>query len=217
MNPPGITAPEPPPVDGTPSAAGAKCLAETWKEKGQVAPGSWLPFPASFEPNSSRPEQGIEQAEGAAETDRQFIAQIRTVHRKNFGDEEEIGQAPESLFQPSKRPEAPLDNDLVRQLLAGHEADSLLDEFRQMSTSFPFVIVPAQLAARELYVERPMLFLAIMTTASWRNHNCQMLLDTVYRKELAERTIISPRRTLGLVQSVLVYLSWYIRVCPQSP
>ncbi|KAL1656065.1 hypothetical protein SLS61_001135 [Didymella pomorum] len=36
-----------------------------------------------------------------------------------------------------------------------------------------------------------------------------MSLDAIYRQELANRTIIRPRRNLGLVQSVLVYLSWY--------
>jgi hypothetical protein len=39
-----------------------------------------------------------------------------------------------------------------------------------------------------------------------------MSLDTLFRKELAQRTIITPRRTLGLVQSLLVYLSWYVTI-----
>ncbi|KAH7081339.1 major facilitator superfamily domain-containing protein [Paraphoma chrysanthemicola] len=77
-----------------------------------------------------------------------------------------------------------------------------------MSTSFPFVVAPSSISACELYAERPMLFLAIMTVASSRNHEQQMRLDAIYRRELAQRTIIAPRRTLGLVQSVLVYLSW---------
>lgn len=112
------------------------------------------------------------------------------------------------MFQASKRREDPIDHDLVKQLLADQEGDTLLDEFRQMSASFPFVIVPPGVSARQLHTEKPMLLLAILTTASWRDHRRQMLLDIVYRRELAERTIIRPRRTLGLVQSVLVYLSW---------
>ncbi|KAF2030963.1 MFS general substrate transporter [Setomelanomma holmii] len=76
-----------------------------------------------------------------------------------------------------------------------------------MSASFPFIIVPSDIDAQRLYDERPMLLLAILIVASSRDHQQQMLLDTVYRRELAQRTIIAPRRTLGLVQSVLVYLS----------
>jgi hypothetical protein len=84
----------------------------------------------------------------------------------------------------------------------------LLDSYRQMSASFPFVIVPPGVKAQELYQKKPMLLLATIIAASSQQHQRQMLLDTIFRKELAERTIITPRRTLGLVQSVLVYLSW---------
>jgi Ni,Fe-hydrogenase maturation factor len=191
-----------------PQSASARTLHGTWKEQRKVAPGSWLPFPSSFEQSASRPEKGIEQAEGDAEADHEYIEKIRTVHRQNFGDEEDLGHAPESLFQPSKRREAPVENDLVQQLLESHEAELLLVDYRQMSASFPFVIVPPSMTASQLYDEKPMLFLAVILTASWRDHQRQMLLDVAFRRELAERTIISPRRTLGLVQSVLVYLSW---------
>ncbi|KAF2823162.1 hypothetical protein CC86DRAFT_329762 [Ophiobolus disseminans] len=212
VNPPArptVDIQEPTPATGNSAPKRGNGLAETWRQQGHVAPGSWLPFPASFEPGSSRPEQGIEQAEGAAEADRQYVEKIRTVHRHNFGDSEDSSHAPESLFQPSKRAEPPIENELLQQLLADHEADALLSEFRLMSTSFPFVIIPPGMTAHDLHVERPMLFLAVIMTASWREHQRQMMLDTVFRRELAERTIISPQRTLGLVQSLLVYLSWY--------
>ena len=186
-------------------------FAEEWAQQGPVAPGSWIPLPVSFEQDSALPEQpSIEQAASAAETDRQYVENVRSVHRHNFGDEEDLAHGPESLFQPSKRPDAPIKNNIVQQLLEDEEADGLLDEYRQMSASFPFIIVPASMNAHQLHVERPMLFLAIVTVASWRDHQRQMQLDGIYRRELAERTIISPRRTLGLVQSVLVYLSWFV-------
>lgn len=77
-----------------------------------------------------------------------------------------------------------------------------------MSDSFPFVPLAPNISARQLYHEAPMLFLAMITAASWREHKRQMSLDAVYRQELANRTIMRPRRNLSLVQSVLVYLSW---------
>jgi hypothetical protein len=183
-----------------------KTLHGTWQATKAVAPGSWLPFPASFEQNTSRPEKEIEQAAGDAEADREYIEKIRTVHSHNFGDGED--NAPQSLFQPSKRREPPINNELVQQILASGDADALLDGYRQMSASFPFVVIPPSMNATQLYSERPMLFLAIILAACWQNHQRQMLLDIVYRKELAERTIISPRKTLGLIQSLLIYLSW---------
>lgn len=178
------------------------------KTQKPLAPGSWLPFPSSFEQESARPEKDIEQAEGGEEADQEYLKKLRSIH--NFGDADDIRQGPEGFFRPSKRQEAPIENELVQQMLIVHEADTLLGEFRHMSESFPFVIVPLDMTAGRLHAEKPMLFLAIITVASWRDHVRQMSLDSIYRKELAHRTIIAPKRTLGLVQSVLVYLSWYV-------
>jgi hypothetical protein len=202
-------------AESRPSGAGHIPSWSGWKKQGSVAPGSWLPFPSSFEQSTSRPEQAIEQAEGDVETDRQYLEKIRTIH--SYGDAEDLNHAPEGMFQPSKQREPPIKNDLVQQLLSTHEADALLNEYRQMSASFPFVIVPPNITANALHLEKPMLCLAIITAASWQNHKRQMTLDTIYRTELAHRTIISPRRTLGLVQSVLVYLSWYVTMLLEQP
>jgi hypothetical protein len=76
--------------------------------------------------------------------------------------------------------------------------------------------VPPNLTAQDLHHEKPMLCLAILTATSWQNHQRQMLLDVIYREELAHRTIISPKRTFGLVQSVLVYLSWYVMLSKRT-
>lgn len=151
---------------------------------------------------SDRPE-----APNGDAVDHQFIERIRTIH--NFGNNDDLTQAPEGLFQPSKRPEAPIDHDLVQQLLRDHEADALMNEYRDMSASFPFVIIHPDTSAEHLHNSKPMLLLAVLTVASWRDHKRQMKLDEIFRKELAHRTMVAPRRTLGLVQSVLVYLSWY--------
>tara|TARA_R110002003_G_scaffold251_4_gene17795 strand:+ start:5083 stop:5724 length:642 start_codon:yes stop_codon:yes gene_type:complete len=194
------------PVVDPPSTDRLAPLPQKWKKQGAVAPGSWIPFPSSFEQSSSRPERGIEQAKDDAETDRQFVESVRSIHRHS--ENEDLHDSPEGLFQPSKRREEPIEDDLVQHLLLGLEADALLDDFRQMSASFPFVIVSPNMTAQDLHAEKPMLLLAILTVASSRNHERQLLLDAIYRRELAQRTIISPRRTLGLVQSVLIYLSW---------
>jgi hypothetical protein len=182
---------------------------DIWRKQGTVAPGSWLPM-VSWDSNTSKPdranEQPIEQAQDGAEADRQYLESLRTIH--NFGDREVVSQAPEGIFRPSKRPEPPIEDDLVKQLLATGEADVLLNQYREMSATFPFVILPHGVTSNELHDSKPMLLLAMLTVASCEDHTRQMKLDGIYRTELANRTIISPRRTLGLVQSVLVYLSW---------
>ena len=148
--------------------------------------------------------QHAEEGEDAA--DRQYIEQIRSIH--NFGDPGECTQYSESLFRPSKRREEPIEHELVNALLTSGEADDLIHKYRIMSNSFPFVPLASNVSSRQLNETAPMLFLAMITAASWRDHQRQMTLDAIYRQELANRTIVRPRKNLGLVQSVLVYLSW---------
>lgn len=178
-----------------------------------------MPLPTSFEqsdpPDEESPAHVTRQAEETheqpsyeTEADRQYFEEIRSVH--NFGNGGDLNSAPQSLFQPSKAQEPPIEHALVQQLLNTQEADALLNKYGSMSASFPFVIVPAGMTAHELHRERPMLFLAMIIAASWQDHMRQMSLDVIFRRELAERTIITPKRTLGLVQSVLVYLSWCV-------
>lgn len=178
---------------------------EIWRRQRTVAPGSWMPTP-SFDPIASHFETHVEQPSDNAEADRQYLEGIRGVHR--YADRETASQIPDGPFRQTKRREEPIDDDLIRHLLVSGEAELLMNEYRHMSSTFPFVVIPPCLTSIDLHAERPMLFLAVMVVASWKDHPQQKKLDVVYRAELAHRTIVQPRRTLGLVQSVLVYLSW---------
>jgi hypothetical protein len=162
-----------------------------------VAPGSWM---------SIEPQSRSEQTSDDAEVDRQYVEDIRGIH--GFDDQQSAGQNPEGPFRSTRRPEEPIDDELVKNLLASGEAESLMKEFRLMSITFPFVVIPQELSSTDLHTERPMLFLAVMTVASWKDYPQQRKLDMIYRTELAHRTMIRPRKTLGLVQSILVYISW---------
>ncbi|KAI4644467.1 hypothetical protein J4E93_006370 [Alternaria ventricosa] len=181
--------------------------AERWRNRGfaNVAPGSWMPTP-SYEPNAVQSDKSAEDGSASAEVDRQYLEDIRSIHR--FDDREDVSNPPEGLFKNSKRPEAPIEHDVVDFLFVSGEAETLLDEYRNMSATFPFVMIPPQITAKQLHEHRPMLSLAVLLVASWRHHKRQMTLDGIFRTELANRTFINPHKTLGLVQSVLVYLSW---------
>ncbi|EUC49616.1 hypothetical protein COCMIDRAFT_33041 [Bipolaris oryzae ATCC 44560] len=165
-----------------------------------VATGDWM----SVEPQS---EARLGRISDDAEVDRQYLEEIRGIH--GFNDRQTAGQSSEGPFRLTKRLEDPIDDDLVRSLLASGEAESLMKEFHSMTVTFPFVVICQQLSGIDLHTERPMLFLAIMTVASWKDYSQQRRLEAIYRTELAHRTMVRPRKTLGLVQSVLVYLSWY--------
>jgi len=206
---------QPTPAPAEPSVLPAAGNASTPKTSSPVrpagpgswsAPGSWLPFSSLFAREPSPPEHDAETSQRDAEPTHQFLEKLRVIH--NFGDDTDLTRPPDAVFQSTARLEPPIDDDVVKGLLSNGEAEALLIEYRSMSKSFPFVPVPSSVTAQELSVMKPMLFLAIVTVSSWKDHKRQMALDVQYRKELANRTIIHPRRTLSLVQSVLVYLSW---------
>lgn len=172
-----------------------------------LAPGSWLLFPTSFVTHEESPESNSETTPQDAEPTHQYLESLRAIH--NFGDDQDVSQPPRAVFHGSHRNEPAIENETVQNLLSSGEANDLLDEYRSMSTSFPFVPIAPCSSAHDLHSTQPMLFLAIITVASWKDHKQQMLLDKVYRTELANRTIIQPRRTLSILQSILVYLSRY--------
>lgn len=113
--------------------------------------------------------------------------------------------------QPSqtKMDEPAIDQEIIRGLLASGRADALLAEFRTVSEFFPFVPIPYIATAQTLNREKPMLLLAILTTAAWRDRPLQVALSEQYRLELAQRTLVRPRKTIAMIQSILVYLAWY--------
>jgi hypothetical protein len=155
----------------------------------------------------SEQEQQAEVPQRDAEPTQVFLEKLRDIH--SFGDNDTPSHPPNGIFDGSHRTEPGIENDRVKMLLGSGEADGLLDVYRSMCASFPFVPLAPTTSACDLYVMKPMLFLAMITVASWNNRQLQLALDEAYRTELANRTIIRPRKTLSLLQSILVYLSRY--------
>lgn len=172
-------------------------------------------FPESFEEQSPLPEiQDSAEAEATPETevdaaesahDLEYVEKLRSIH--SFSEQENTTSPPNTSARPQKKGEPPINDDQVKELLNNGKAEELLNIYRSMCITFPFVPVDDVPSATELHATKPMLFLAIITVAAWDNHKLQRHLDRVYRKELADHTYIRPRRTISLLQSVLVYLS----------
>lgn len=175
-------------------------------------------FPESFEEQTPMPDLGgsgeapemVNEAEvEAAEInhDVEYLTKLRSIH--SFADREDTDTSLGSFYHRRKQEPAIADQQ-VKDLLDNGQADILLNSYRAMCVTFPFVPVDDFSSAAELHAAKPMLFLAIITVAAWDNHKLQRHLDRVYRKELADHTFIRPRRNLSLLQSILVYLSRYV-------
>lgn len=93
---------------------------------------------------------------------------------------------------------------------ASHEADYLLDKFRDnMATYFPFVVVPQTMTAKQLQEQRPYLYNAILAVSN-RDPTLQRALGKSVMKELAERVIVGGERNLDLLLGVLTYAGWFV-------
>nr|POE71801.1 hypothetical protein CFP56_11677 [Quercus suber] len=108
----------------------------------------------------------------------------------------------------TKSKKSSMDEQFGASLAAQPEAGELLNEYRRMQYSFPFVPLTTEMTVQSLSQEKPMMLLAIMTVSSWRHRSTQMRLEKRFRTELADRTIVNPRKDLELLQGMLVYLAW---------
>jgi hypothetical protein len=158
-----------------------------------------------FEIPEPEPETDADAADNAHDLD--YVEKLRSIH--SFGDKENAKGSDGASVRPQRKAEPPITDEKVKELLSNGEAENLLSIYRSMCITFPFVPIGDVLSAAQLHDTKPMLFLAILTVASWDDHKLQRHLDRVFRKELADHTYIRPRRTISLLQGVLVYLSRY--------
>lgn len=103
------------------------------------------------------------------------------------------------------------DKDIIDRCLLDLEiAENYLELFKTILTPhFPFVVIPHQISAIQLREEKPFLFLAIMSSASYENMPLQRLLGTEVKKAVASRIILNGEVSFDLLQGLLVFLAWY--------
>ncbi|KAH9206531.1 hypothetical protein DL95DRAFT_469557 [Leptodontidium sp. 2 PMI_412] len=90
------------------------------------------------------------------------------------------------------------------------EASFLLLEYRtQQASQLPFVVIPTDATSENLRRERPMLWKAVMTAASYHNALRQEALGWKLMEEFASRILLRAEKSLDLLQALLVHLTWY--------
>jgi len=182
-----------------------------------TAPSQPQPAPSEVSPRHSRPtptgsashQSPVRVGSQSSGTPQDPLHELRELHKFDDTPTEHHGAA--STHRPVFHPaliEPSINHDVVRILLDNGRADSLLNHYRAMTIFFPFVPIPPNTNAHSLSQQKPMLLLAILTTASGKDRPLQLTLEEQYRLELASRTIIRPRKTLSMIQSILVYLAW---------
>lgn len=184
-----------------------------------LAPGSWLRVPDSFEPQRVSPREGSEEEDDSEEHRDGYLDRLGEVQNlisndtppNNSSDHGSHTSQPDGRSSSTrlKAREPPLkDDEVVQGLISSGEADTMVQEYATMVAHFPFVPLLPDVTAQDLSKSRPMLLLAVLTICSFRQPKLQRQLDEKYRVELANRTVVRPKRSMSLLQSMLVYLGW---------
>ncbi|KXL43285.1 hypothetical protein M433DRAFT_326566 [Acidomyces richmondensis BFW] len=90
------------------------------------------------------------------------------------------------------------------------EAEVLLDRWRRlMAHAIPFVIIPSDITARRLYSVKPLLLHAIVTVTYFHNLRKQQLMVRQLMRDISERILINNEKNVGILQGLLVFITWY--------
>lgn len=90
------------------------------------------------------------------------------------------------------------------------EAEVMLSEFRKfMMPLFPFVIIPEYITSEQLRIGRPTLWKSVMMAACHLDGSRQIVMGNQLLGELAAAAFLQPRRTLDMLQAVLVLIGWF--------
>jgi hypothetical protein len=95
-----------------------------------------------------------------------------------------------------------------------NDSDSLLSIFHdRLAAQVPFVVIPAQLTAKDLHREKPMVYMTIMMAASYEDKATHQALGKVILQYLAQNAILDGKKSFDLLQGLLLYILWSAFSC----
>lgn len=98
-----------------------------------------------------------------------------------------------------------------RGYLSAQGAEDALNLFKQTFTpQFPFVVIRPSITANDLKLERPFLFLTIVTAASYANVPLQRRLASNVIESISATVARGEFATLDMLQGLIVFLAWYV-------
>ncbi|RDL30129.1 uncharacterized protein BP5553_10407 [Venustampulla echinocandica] len=134
------------------------------------------------------------------------VMALSSHHKNLFG----VDDFPESKItaevSPSAQNRLP---PLPQRKLTLKDAERLLTAFQKISAFFPFVQVAEEATVPSLSRTSPFLLLAILTTASFTCPQVCHQLDHEFKRVLSSKVIVEGRKSLDLLQGLLVYIAWY--------
>lgn len=101
-------------------------------------------------------------------------------------------------------------NDVAVHNVPEAVAEEGLDAFRRaFVTTFPFVLLPPGLAAAELLLQRPFLWLNVMALTT-RMVSRQFAMEETIWQIISRRVVAQQHASLDLLLGVICFASWYV-------
>jgi hypothetical protein len=95
--------------------------------------------------------------------------------------------------------------------LQPQESNRLLNVFReQFSPRFPFVIIPPNISADELRIQKPWLLKTVIMVASQGDRARQIEMARRMNMEIAEAMLVRSERSLDMLEGLILFNSWYV-------
>ena len=126
----------------------------------------------------------------------------------HHGTSESTASPYSSTVSPWARPEQ---GDIIdRGFLTMDTAVELFSRYTErMAPHMPAVVFPPSMTASELRRSRPVLFLAVMATASSEMHALQAKLQREVMTTFAEKVFLTGDKNMDMIQAMLVTAIWY--------
>jgi hypothetical protein len=67
------------------------------------------------------------------------------------------------------------------------------------------------MTAERLRSENPFVYMTVLMAASYEDAGKQIMLGKKFLEHVVERLILRGEKTLDLLQSLLIYLSWFVQ------
>jgi hypothetical protein len=122
-------------------------------------------------------------------------------------------RAPHDAFMPSPASSYNPGTESQHVLTKEKDPDELLDLFRtELARQVPFIVIPPHVNAKTFAQEKPFLYRAIITAASYHDSVHQMTLGQDFLKDLTEHVFLVGKKNLDMLQGLLVYITWYVHI-----
>lgn len=137
-------------------------------------------------------------------------------HKRKFADIMDKASPSDGFTGPSPTPmlivsRTSLQPDCVdRKVITMDEAVVLFQRYTdRMAPHLPAVVFPPGTTAADIRQAKPILFLSIMSVGSSQKPNIQRLLVKELMQVFADEIIVHGRKSLELVQSIMISVIWY--------